>query len=104
MATKETNYTEAQVARMHEFEFIDANIAKMLAAEFNKNEKSVIAKAVRENLYRAKQRTTKSGEAIERKEAIVAEIGQLVGANMEGLEKASKEALKAIRASLRAAA
>lgn len=101
--TKEANYTDAQVARMREFTEIDAGVAQMLADEFGKNVKSVIAKAVREGLYKAKQRVSKTGEAIERKEAIVAEIASLVGANMDGLEKASKLALQAIRTRLKAA-
>lgn len=99
---KTQNYSEAQVTRMHEFEFIDAAIAQELADEFGKNVKSVVAKAVREGLYKAKEKTSKSGGKIETKEEIVAEISTLVGANLDGLEKASKQALIAIRAKLSA--
>ena len=96
------NYTEAQEARMAEFDFIDAAIAQELADEFGKNVKSVIAKAVRMGIYKAKERTSKTGGKIETKEEIVAEISELVGKSLDGLEKASKQALIAIRAKLSA--
>lgn len=96
------NYTEAQEARMAEFDVIDAATAQELADEFGKNVKSVIAKAVRMGLYKAKERTSKTGGKIETKEEIVAEISELVGKSLDGLEKASKQALIAIRAKLAA--
>ena len=96
------NYTEAQEARMAEFEVIDAATAQELADEFGKNVKSVIAKAVRMGLYKAKERTSKTGGKIETKEEIVADISTLVGKSLDGLEKASKQALIAIRAKLTA--
>jgi hypothetical protein len=96
------NYTEAQEARMAEFEFIDAAIAKELADEFGKNQKSVIAKAVRMGIYKAKEKTSKTGGKIESKEQIVADIATLVGTSLTGLEKASKQSLLAIRDKLAA--
>lgn len=96
------NYTEAQEARMAEFEFIDAAIAQELADEFGKNQKSVVAKAVRMGLYKAKEKTSKTGGKVETKEEIVADISTLVGKSLDGLEKASKQALIAIRAKLAA--
>lgn len=100
--TKEVNYTEAQEARMMEFDVIDNDIAMMLAGEFGKDVRSVRAKAVRLGIYKAKERVSKSGGKIESKEQIVAEISELVGKNLDGLEKASKQALIAIRAKLAA--
>jgi hypothetical protein len=102
--TKQTekNYTEAQEAEMIALGTIDNTVATALAAKFGKNVASVRAKAVRLGIYQAKERVSKSGEPIERKEAIVAEIAALVGRNMEGLEKAPKQALVAIRAALSA--
>lgn len=102
--TKQTekNYTEAQEAEMIALGTIDNTVATALAAKFGKNVASVRAKAVRLGIYQAKERVSKSGAAIERKEAIVAEIASLVGKNMEGLEKAPKQALVAIRAALSA--
>ena len=96
------NYTETQEARMAEFDVIDAATAQELADEFGKNVKSVIAKAVRMGLYKAKERTSKTGAPIERKEQIVADIAALVGASMEGLEKAPKLVLQELRAKLSA--
>lgn len=96
------NYTEAQEARMATFEFIDAAIAAELATEFGKNQKSVIAKAVRMGIYKAKEKTSKTGGKIESKEQIVADIAALVGQSLEGLEKAPKLVLQELRTRLRA--
>ena len=96
------NYTEAQEARMAEFDVIDAAVAQELADEFGKNVKSVIAKAVRMGLYKAKERTSKTGGKIETKEEIVAEISELVGKSLDGLEKAPKLVLQELRAKLSA--
>jgi hypothetical protein len=100
--TLEKNYTEAQEAEMIALGSIDNVVAMQLAEKFGKNVASIRAKAVRLGVYQAKERVSKSGAAIERKEAIVAEIASLVGRNMEGLEKAPKQALVAIRAALSA--
>ena len=100
--TIEKNYTEAQEAEMIALGSIDNVVAMQLAEKFGKNVASIRAKAVRLGVYQAKERVSKSGAAIERKEAIVAEIASLVGRNMEGLEKAPKQALVAIRAALSA--
>lgn len=99
----EKNYTEAQEARMAEFAVIDNDTAVELAAEFGKDVRSVRAKAVRMGLYKAKEKVSKTGGKIEKKEEIVAEISELVGKNLEGLEKASKQALIVIRDRLTAA-
>lgn len=96
------NYTDAQEARLAEFSVITSETAEMLAQEFGKDVKSVRAKAVRMGIYQGKTRVSKTGGPIERKEAIVAEIAALVGYNMEGLEKAPKQALVALRTALSA--
>lgn len=102
--TKETvkNYTAEQEARLAEFDVITSETAEMLAQEFGKDVKSVRAKAVRMGVYQGKTRVSKTGGPIERKEAIVADIAALVGYNMEGLEKAPKQALVALRKALSA--
>ena len=101
--TKEVkNYSEAQETRMGEFMFIDNDIAMELANEFQKDVRSVRAKAVRMGLYKAKDKVSKTGGKIESKEAIVADIAAIVGQNLTGLEKASKQSLVAIRAKLAA--
>jgi len=99
-ATK--NYTGAQEARMAEFEFIDAAIAQELADEFGKNQKSVIAKAVRMGIYKAKEKTSKTGGKVESKEQIVADIAAIVGKSLDGLEKAPKLVLQELRTRLSA--
>ena len=102
--TKEVtkNYTEAQEARLAEFDVIDNDTAIELAAELGKDVRSIRAKAVRMGLYKAKDKVSKSGGKIESKEAIVADIAALVGKNLDGLEKAPKQALIALRAKLSA--
>lgn len=100
---KTKNYTEAQEARMAEFAVIDNDTAVELAAEFGKDVRSVRAKAVRMGLYKAKEKVSKTGGKIESKEEIVTEISELVGKSLEGLEKASKQALIVIRDRLAAA-
>lgn len=97
MSKEVKNYTDAQEARLREFDFIDNARALELAAEFGKDVRSIRAKAVTMKLYRAKVKTSKSGGAVESKEDIVAEIGSLIGRNLEGLEKAGKTQLQAIR-------
>ena len=103
----EKNYTEAQEARIQEMAdemggMIGNDEAMELADEFGKDVRSVRAKAVRMGVYKAKARVSKTGGKIESKEEIVAEIAELVGKNLDGLEKASKQALIAIRAKLAA--
>ena len=99
------NYTEAQVARIEAVAAsnggaIDKTAAAALAAEFGKNVKSVTAKAVRMGIYRKAEKQSTNGGPVERKEEIVADIAAIVGANLEGLEKAPKLALQHIRSAL----
>ena len=96
------NYTEAQEARLAEFEVIDNDTAIELAAELGKDVRSIRAKAVRMGLYKAKEKVSKTGGKIESKEQIAADISKLVGKSLDGLEKASKQSLIAIRAKLSA--
>lgn len=96
------NYTEAQEARLAEFEVIDNATAEVLAAEFGKDVRSVRAKAVRLGSYRGKAKTSKTGGKIESKEDIVAEISALVGRSLDGLEKAPKLVLVELRSKLSA--
>ncbi len=102
--TKEVtkNYTEAQEAELMAAGIIDNEAALEFAAKFNKDVKSVRAKAVRMGIYKAKEKVSKTGGKIESKEAIVADIAAIVGRNLDGLEKASKQSLIAIRAKLAA--
>lgn len=100
---KQPNFTPEQEARIRELAPLNQEKSRMLATEFGKTERSVTAKAVRMGVaYERKQPTTKSGAPVERKEAIVAEIAEMVGQSLDGLEKAPKGALQAVRNFLRA--
>lgn len=95
---KTPNYSPEQETRIREMAPLNQSKAEVLATEFGKTARSVIAKAIRMNVeYERKQPQTKSGAPIERKESIVAEIASLVGANLDGLEKAPKPVLQALR-------
>lgn len=116
MAKEKTpNYSAAQEALIRAKAnenggFIDFAACEALAADPAMNDsdgnarkaRSIAAKVTRmaDVAYKAKERVTKSGEAIERKDEIVAEIAASVGvatAALESLEKASKPALVALR-------
>ena len=102
--TKEAakNYTEAQEAELAAAGVIDNDAAIEFAAKFGKDVRSIRAKAVRMGIYKAKERSSKTGGKIESKEAIVADIAAIVGKNLEGLEKAPKLVLQELRAKLSA--
>ena len=98
MAKERTpNFTAEQEQAIRDRAPVNQAIARELALELGKNEKSVIAKATRMGVYQRKQPTTKTGAPVERKEAIVAELAQLTGLYLEGLEKAPKPVLQALR-------
>ena len=101
-AAVEKNYSDAQEARMNACGIIDNALALVLAAEFGKDVRSIRAKAVRMNLYKAAAKVSKSGGKVESKEAIALDIAKLVGKNMDGLEKAPKLVLQVIRERLAA--
>lgn len=102
-----SKYTPEMEARIHAEAPLNQEKARELAAEFGAGftDKSVIAKATRMGVaYIKKVPTTKSGAKIESKEKIVAEIAEIVGSQLDGLEKATKPTLQAIRDHLRIAA
>ena len=100
--TKEVNYTATQEAQLLAAGEIDNAKALEFATEFGKDVRSIRAKAVRLGIYKAKERTSKTGGKIESKEEIATEIAELVGQSLSGLEKASKQSLIALRAKLAA--
>lgn len=99
---KVKNYTEAQEAELAAAGMIDNELAIEFAAKFGKDVRSIRAKAVRMGIYKSAEKVSKTGGKIESKEAIVADIAKIVGKNLDGLEKASKQSLIAIRAKLAA--
>jgi hypothetical protein len=68
-----------------------------LARQFNKNPRSIIAKLVREGIYQAAPRVTKTGAPIVRKAAMIADITAELGLannSLASLEKTSKADLQ----------
>lgn len=103
MKDKQPNFTPEQEQAIRDAAPLNQAKSRELALQFGKTERSVTAKAVRMGVaYERKQPQTKNGQPVERKEAIVAEIAEIVGANLEGLDKAPKGALQAVRNFLRA--
>ena len=100
--TEVKNYSPEQEQAMLAAGVIDNAKALELAAKFGKDVKSVRAKAVRMGIYKAAEKKSKTGGPVESKEKIVQDIERLIGKNMEGLEKAPKLALQAIRERLSA--
>tara|TARA_B100001029_G_C14819273_1_gene316741 strand:+ start:240 stop:647 length:408 start_codon:yes stop_codon:yes gene_type:complete len=96
------NYTDAMVTRMvTEYTASPSrDTVNALAREMNKNQRSIIAKLVREGVYKAQERTTKSGAPIVRKAELVSEIAALTGTSVDSLVKASKADLQRLVAAL----
>lgn len=79
-------------------EIRDAQV-KELAVEFGKKARSIIAKLSRMDIYIAKVRTTKTGEAVVQKKDLVSEIAKAVGltaTSLVSLSKATKADLQAL--------
>ena len=62
----------------------------ILAKQFGKTVRSIIAKLSREGVYIAQPRVTKSGEPVVRKAELVAQINAKLGEEFPTLVKASK--------------
>lgn len=110
-STATANFTDAMVARIQavsdENNGLDQALCESLAKELGKDSyRSITAKAKRMGLpYRRKVATTKTGEPVENKPAIVDSIAKLIGATsaeLDGLEKASKQALQRLRSEFQA--
>lgn len=112
--TKEVNYTAAQEALIASVENLDYAGAQALAAlpEMNdadgnpRKARSIVAKAVRMGVPYSKQvRVSKTGDAVVRKDELVAQIAESAGVAVEalaGLEKSPKGVLQSLRAALAA--
>jgi hypothetical protein len=86
-------YTEAETDEER------AEVVRNLADKYNKTVPSVRAKLVREGVYKAKERKTKTGEPVISKEHLVQEIEKAMGlevGDLESLEKATKRVLKLV--------
>jgi len=104
MAIKSASkYSAAQEAAIRAEPVLNQEVANRLAAEFGPSftGRSVIAKINRMGLtYQRKVATTKSGDPVENKAALVKEIAGFVTGNLDGLDKAPKPALQALRNAL----
>jgi response regulator RpfG family c-di-GMP phosphodiesterase len=108
-ATKIANYTpeqEAVIAEMAskaENGMLTAAAAEMLAADFGKTVKSVVAKLSRMGVYQKKVYTTKTGDAVVKKDTLADKLAEIVGlteSETDSLTKANKTALAKIIAKL----
>ena len=94
--TRTPNYTDDMVNAMvadYQDNPSKDTVAK-LASEFNKSTRSIVAKLVREGVYQAAPRVTKTGAPVVRKSEIVSQIQAALGVELATLEKASKADLE----------
>lgn len=95
---KIVNYTPEQTEKMLGDYAQGVDVAA-IAHAMGKSVKSVIAKLSRSGVYKAKQYTSKTGEAVIKKEELadkMAEVFDLTEAEADSLTKANKTALKKI--------
>jgi|TARA_R110000822_G_scaffold44191_1_gene118791 hypothetical protein len=93
MTDKTVNYTDEMVEAMVA-DYSDSpttDTVARLASEYDKSTRSIVAKLVREGVYVAKARVTKTGAPVVRKVDLVAAIqDRMGGIELPTLEKASK--------------
>ena len=95
-----SKYSPAMEQAIRDEPVLNQAVAERLAASFGPDftGRMVIAKISNMKLpYQRKAAVTKTGEPVEQKAALVAEISGIVSANLDGLEKAPKPALQALR-------
>ena len=98
------NYTPEMTAKVVA-DYVAGVSVETIAANVGKSIRSVVAKLSREKVYVAKERTTKSGDPITKKDVTADQIGMLLGlteADITSLAKANKTALLAILAFVKA--
>ena len=98
MTAKAVNYTAEQTAKMVADYQAGASV-ESIAESLGKTVRSVVAKLSREKVYVAKTYTTKTGEAVVKKDAHADFIGEALAlseADTESLTKANKTALAKI--------
>jgi len=94
--TRTPNYSDEMVNAMvadYQDNPTQDTVAK-LSAEFGKTTRSIVAKLVREGVYKAAPRVTKTGAPVIRKAELVAQIQEVLGVEFSTLEKASKQDLE----------
>jgi hypothetical protein len=98
---KVPNYTPEQTAELKTayLENATAETVKAFAAKFGKTTRSIVAKLVKENVYRKAEYVSKTGEKPVKKDAHADAIGAILKLNendTSSLSKANKSALVAI--------
>ena len=104
--TRTPNYTDEMVDAMVADYQANPNkdTVAALAREFNKSTRSIVAKLVREGVYVAQPRVTKTGAPVVRKSELVASLKVELGSSedLASLEKASKADLQTLLALVQA--
>jgi len=98
MTAKTVNYTAEQTAKMVADYQAGASV-ESIAESLGKTVRSVVAKLSREKVYKAKTYTTKTGEAVVKKDEFADFIAQALNlseADADSLTKANKTALAKI--------
>jgi hypothetical protein len=98
MTAKTVNYTAEQTASMIA-DYQAGVTVDSIAAAMGKSVRSVIAKLSREKVYVTKERTTKTGEKVVKKDILVDTMQLMFGltdAEADSLTKANKTALQKI--------
>ena len=92
------NYTDAMVSELvAAYEDVPTRATvDEFADKFNKPARSIIAKLVREGVYKAVARATKQGTPVIRKSELVEQIESNLGNSFPSLVKASKADLQAL--------
>jgi hypothetical protein len=95
---KTLNYTPEQTAQIVN-DYTNGVTVEMIAQNLGKSARSIVAKLSREGVYKKKVRTTKTGEAVVKKDVHADAIGAILRLpenDIDSLTKANKSALKAI--------
>lgn len=98
MTAKTVNYTPEMTVKMVA-DYAAGVTVEAIAIELGKSVRSIVAKLSREKVYVAKAYTSKTGEAVVKKDTVADYIGEQLGlseSDCESLTKANKMALKAI--------
>ena len=99
---KEVNYTNEQTAELVNL-YVGGTTTAELAEKFGKTVRSIVAKLSREKVYTKPTRTTKTGDAIVKKDSVADAIGavlRLSENDISSLTKANNTALQAIFSAL----
>ena len=102
---KVVNYTPEQTAKLRAVYAANPNkdTVATLAVEMGKTTKSIVAKLVREGVYKKAEKTAKDGTPVVHKNDLVEKIAKEIGVEsdkLDGLEAAPKNALKLILSAL----